>query len=351
MSQLQAILPFGPDERCVGHANGSRVAISLHRHAQHRMRREFFASRSADDVRRATIHSDAAEAWETLKLKPLKDFEGFDALRDDIRSLQQRYRAAPPLVVHVRMDAYPEMSCALWGLADEIRQVISRLELVQPAPPPDAQASVDEDVTQSRRCGYAFFRGSSAARIPPTMNADNQTIQLCGLNVSGFQGVKWDVVHGVKVETAARRLAMALRLAGADCLHLDVAAGSSTPLVDALMHNGIRAVAWEAPKRYPPVRSPPWLHPRPKPMAENLLRLYYARHARLFLVERGTCWGDVVTMIRSHRRLPTLTMQATASGELRLEGVPRSCVRTRGTCVDTTKRFPYRRWLRPTGVC
>ena len=87
-------------------------------------------------------------------------------------------------------------------------------------------------------------------------------------------------------------------------------------------------------------------------MAENLLRLYYARHAKVFLVERGTCWGDVITMIRSKHDEPTVTMQAGPSGELLVEKARKDCVRVRGTCVDTSKSiFPYTFVRQHSGVC
>jgi hypothetical protein len=110
------------------------------------------------------------------------------------------------------------------------------------------------------------------------------------------------------------------------------------PLVGALGRHGVRVFDWRVPAAYKLVPSPRWLRP---PMTENLLKLFYARHSRLFIAERGSCWPDLVTMIRSEYKQPSMTMRAGKNASLLLDTVPR-CVRVRGTCTDPTAPFPYR---------
>ena len=351
MSRLEAILPQGLDELSLSKANGSRVAVLLHRHDSHMLRtRHFLVSRRARGASRIAPSNDE---WEQLQVPLLDGPGGFNALDVSLHQLQARYLSASPMVILVRMDAFPEMSCALWGLAPEVRRIISHLELLQPVAPPRSQSLLDDDLTTSKNCGYVFFRGSAAAKIKPTM-AGSGTMWINGLNMSGYQTVPWAVTYKILISSAAQMLATTLQTAGIKCVHLDISSTSSSePLVAALARLGIRSVNWQAPSRYPPVRSPAWLRPRPKPMAENLLRMYYARHSKLFIIERGTCWGDVATMIRTRLQMPTLTMQAVASGELRFDAVPtHPCVRIRGTCIDEALPIPYRHaGGRHPGVC
>ena len=344
MSLFKQLLPLSANERCLSESNASRVAVQLHRRGEHRFRRSYF------HVSESRLDRD--DEWQPLEVPPLNESRGFEALRAAIEKLYQRYKGpGDAMSIYVRMDAYPELSCALWGLESEIKQVVAHLEILQPEAPPASQSAVDDDLATSRTCGYAFFRGSSAAKIVPTLRTP-ASLTVNADRTSGFQTAPWDSVHAVPFEKAARKLASALRRFGAECVHLDIAAGSLVPLVNELKINGIRTVTWAAPDKYPRVRSPSYLRPRPKPMAANLLRLYYARHSRLFLVERGTCWGDLVTMMRSRDSMPTMTMQAiTTTSELDLEEAPRHCVRIRGTCVDTTKPFPYRQTGRHPWVC
>ena len=233
---------------------------------------------------------------------------------------------------------------------------LDHLELLQPTPPPNAKGALDADIAESRQCGYAFFRGSSAATLKPTIKSA-QVMQLNKDNTSGFHYAPFNKVGEVSTENVARALAEALKRVSTDCVHVDISerAGGPEPLIQALTRHGIRSTVWRAPKLYPPVPAPQWLRPRPKPQVENLLRLYYARHSKLFFVEGGTCWGDVVTMLRSKSNMPTLTMRARAAvAELALDAVPQGCVRVRGTCVDTRKPFPYREKAkipRHNGVC
>ena len=340
MTRLGSVLPvdFNNDERCLANNSGSRVAIQIHRHGAHWIRPDYFAPSG-------TIAQNTTP--QSLHLPKLDSMGGFDSAIQAIHTLRRRYRGYLPVTILVRMDDYPELSCGLWGLAQEVLRLMPHIELVRPpAPSTTLESVVDEELSLSGQCGYVFFRGSATMRLSPTV-ASSQTIRVSSVSpeVATFQSYAHLQTGAVDIDKAARSLSITLKAAGCTCAFLDFVVDAEAekkygkfPLVGALGRHGVRVFDWRVPAAYKLVPSPRWLRP---PMTENLLKLFYARHSRLFIAERGSCWPDLVTMIRSEYKQPSMTMRAGKKASLLLDTVPR-CVRVRGTCTDPTAPFPYR---------
>ena len=339
MTRLGSVLPVDfNDERCLANNSGSRVAIQIHRHGAHWIRPDYFAPSG-------TIAQNTTP--QSLHLPKLDSMGGFDSAIQAIHTLRRRYRGDLPVTILVRMDDYPELSCGLWGLAQEVLRLMPHIELVRPPAPSTALESVvDEELALSGQCGYVFFRGSATMRLSPTV-ASSQRIRVSSVSpeVATFQSYAHLQTGMVDMDKAARSISMTLKAVGSTCAHLDfvVDAGAEKkygkfPLVEALGQHGVRVFDWRVPAAYKLVPSPRWLRP---PMTANLLKLFYARHSRLFIAERGSCWPDLVTMIRSEHEQPSMTMRAGKNASLLLDTVPR-CVRVRGTCIDPTAPYPYR---------
>lgn len=340
MTRLGSVLPvdFNNDERCLANNSGSRVAIQIHRHGAHWIRPDYFAPSG-------TIAQNTTP--QSLHLPKLDSMGGFDSAIQAIHTLRRRYRGYLPVTILVRMDDYPELSCGLWGLAQEVLRLMPHIELVRPpAPSITLESVVDEELSLSGQCGYVFFRGSATMRLSPTV-ASSQTIRVSSVSpeVATFQSYAHLQTGAVDIDKAARSLSITLKAAGCTCAFLDFVVDVEAekkygkfPLVGALGRHGVRVFDWRVPAAYKLVPSPRWLRP---PMTENLLKLFYARHSRLFIAERGSCWPDLVTMIRSEHKQPSMTMRAGKKASLLLDTVPR-CVRVRGTCTDPTAPFPYR---------
>ena len=339
MTRLGSVLPvdFNNDERCLANNSGSRVAIQIHRHGAHWIRPDYFDPSG----------TAAQKTTQSLHLPKLDSMGGFDAAIQAIHTLRRRYRGDLPVTILVRMDDYPELSCGLWGLAQEVLRLMPHIELVRPpAPSTTLESVVDEELSLSGQCGYVFFRGSATMRLSPTV-ASPQTIRVSSVSpeVATFQSYAHLQTGAVDIDKAARSLSITLKAAGCTCAFLDFVVDAEAekkygkfPLVGALGRHGVRVFDWRVPAAYKLVPSPRWLRP---PMTENLLKLFYARHSRLFIAERGSCWPDLVTMIRSEHKQPSMTMRAGKKASLLLDTVPR-CVRVRGTCTDPTAPFPYR---------
>ena len=340
MTRLGSVLPvdFNNDERCLANNSGSRVAIQIHRHGAHWIRPDYFAPSG-------TIAQNTTP--QSLHLPKLDSMGGFDSAIQAIHTLRRRYRGYLPVTILVRMDDYPELSCGLWGLAQEVLRLMPHIELVRPpAPSTTLESVVDEELSLSGQCGYVFFRGSATMRLSPTV-ASPQTIRVSSVSpeIATFQSYAHLQTGAVDIDKAARSLSITLKAAGCTCAFLDFVVDAEAekkygkfPLVGALGRHGVRVFDWRVPAAYKLVPSPRWLRP---PMTENLLKLFYARHSRLFIAERGSCWPDLVTMIRSEHKQPSMTMRAGKKASLLLDTVPR-CVRVRGTCTDPTAPFPYR---------
>ena len=340
-TSLALVLHIGPGERCLAEGQGSRVAVQLHRNGAHYMWSEHFSLDSSNVLHAAAIGGQiGTTSKRLLNLPELRNSRSFDEMIEVIHSLQRQHRGSAPLAVFARMDAYPELSCGFWGLAPEMLRLLPHLDFVRPrSPGVQWEAMLDEELALTQQCGYAFFRGSATLKLKPTMaSADTMQLSAALPNDTSFQQFKFFLTGHISTEKVAQRLVYALQKVESDCIYLDMAGkGNITaPLAEALSRHGVRVVEWHVPSKYKPVPSPRWLRP---PMQENLLKLFYARHARLFFAERGSCWSDLVSMIRTDRQLPTMIMRA-SNRSLQLEEAEH-CVRVRGACVRPMAPYPY----------
>ena len=86
-------------------------------------------------------------------------------------------------------------------------------------------------------------------------------------------------------------------------------------------------------------------------MATNLHKLYLARHAKVLITERGSQWGDLISMLRAQDTAskgvgaasPTYFMYARKDeqGAMRLDPDRERCVRVRGQCARADDHLPY----------
>ena len=163
----------------------------------------------------------------------------------------------------------------------------------------------------------------------------------------------------VEIDHAAGAIAAALSPHSIRCAYVDVFLPTLGPngtertrqtaaLHDALKRRGIAPIpSWRSLRADVKGNLPGKTYFGP-PMAAALLRLYYARHAAVLFVERGSQWGDVITMLRAAtssehgaQAQPTYVMHASHGGQLELERTDgERCVRVRGRCVQTD-RVPY----------
>ena len=104
------------------------MAVQLWRRGRH--------SVSTAHVDTHAIHGvERFASW--LNASELRSTSDFNTLVDGITHLaRQHARTNQPMVIHVRMDGYPALSCAQWVLAREITHtVIPAIELRQPTHP------------------------------------------------------------------------------------------------------------------------------------------------------------------------------------------------------------------------
>ena len=76
-------------------------------------------------------------------------------------------------------------------------------------------------------------------------------------------------------------------------------------------------------------------------MEANVARLHEARRSALLVLEMGTQWGDVISMMRRERSQPTVRF-AGCGGRLLLIEDDERCVRVRGRCARPDQ-VPYAR--------
>ena len=286
-------------------------------------------------------HCVPRSRWQ-VHLPWLNQTAAFDALHKTILELQAAYRGPAPMLVLYRNDG--ELSCVPWAMTREMLSVVRHLELTQPPLPPNTTAAAaGAELALARRCAYSFWRF-----MPHVW----ETVQQRGnetkwsVTPSNTEATIYNFNLKASVHLALRRvadgLAAAMRQAGTDCIYLDVK-GDASSLREALSRRGVRTIALDLPAQYNfvPLTSGPRPHWNRPPMVANVLKLFYARHAKLFICEAGSQWCDVPTMLRTRDGQPTLITSGSANALLFEEAHRVSCVRIRGRCVDPG-RLPYR---------
>ena len=359
-SQLKKLpMHFGQDEVIWAQAelnatlrNTSRVGLNLKSAGTHWIPYDLYepsALRSGKllscDAFWSATGSDckASTRWQFV-FPPLNTSAAFEELVQSIQGLVAAYRGPSPLVIAFQGNG--EMSCIPWGFSAEYQYAVSHLELAKPVLPSiTTAAAADGEFALAGRCAYSFWRfmphvwytmrgqgnGSTISMTPSTSTASIYHFAL---------RQRWGV--SIKVSQAADDLAAVLRSAGVDCIYLDIKTDDAhlSPLSSALQQHGLQSISFTVPDQYPGVPSPKWLRP---PMEANVLKLYYARHSRLFICEAGSQWCDLVTMLRTEAGLPTLIASASTNGTgIVFEEAHRErCVRIRGRCVRPDKS-PFR---------
>ena len=338
-SKLERAVAIGPSEQCW---DDGHVAVQLWQAGRHSVSATHFHSPANGSVFAVN-----------LSCAPMNAIGNHDygALINQLEALRGRYRGARPLVVHVRMDGYSEVSCAHWALARDIEQLIPHIDLLRPRDAAYSDVAIAADVERAARCAYVFFRDPHQVGRALPGRVRVSTADHRGLN---------SFPHGesalVSAEAAAAAIALALRPWRVEEVYVDVfLTGKELTPADrahlkaqlhlALQAHGLRPISgWVGLPRDSAGRLPRngFLGP---PMVANLLKLFYARHAAVLVVERGTQWADLIAMQRAAESTddatrPTYYMHASRAGELRVHRDDARCVRVRGQCVQTD-RVPY----------